>query len=225
MLSNQSVSVHVSGPVPRPSGLVPLSAMVLRAALNSSQVLGGGHAGLGELVRPIPERALAVELDHDRVELVVDLADVEDAGGVVRLERGRIDAEVGDLLDRAVPGEAAQEADAGEDRDVRRVAAGDAGLEDRRVVRADGLVGRRAAARGVEGVEDLLERLLLAAAPQGGDGDAAGGARAGGRAFAGRGAAGGRRGRGGCPGAGRSSRCVAAGGQDERARQEQREKT
>ncbi len=41
MLSNQSVSVHVSGEVPRPSGLVPLSAMVLRTFLKSSQVLGG----------------------------------------------------------------------------------------------------------------------------------------------------------------------------------------
>ena len=52
--------------------------------------------------------------------------------------------EVGDLLDRAVPGEAAQEADAREDRDVRRVAAGDAGLQDGGVVRADRLVGRLA---------------------------------------------------------------------------------
>src|SRR4029079_11739477 len=131
-----------------------------------------------ELVRSIPERALAVELDHDRVEVVVDLADVEDARGVVRLERRRIDAEVRDLLDRAIPGEAPQEADAGEDRDVRRIAAGDAGLEDRGVVVTDGLVGGRAAAGGVEGVEHLLERLLLAATPQRGDRDGPGRARA-----------------------------------------------
>src|SRR4029077_11601407 len=67
-----------------------------------------GGAGRRQLVGAIPERALAVELDHDPVELTVDLARIEDAGRVVALEARRIDPEIADLLDAARAGELPQ---------------------------------------------------------------------------------------------------------------------
>src|SRR6185295_4156866 len=85
-----------------------------------------------------------------------------------------VDTQVGDLLERAILGEAAQEADARDDRDIRRVAAGDARLQRRRVRLAVSLVLDAPAGLRREVGQDLLEGLFLAATPQRQDVDLAG---------------------------------------------------
>src|SRR5207237_88734 len=104
-----------------------------------------------ELVRPVPDRALAVELHHDRVLVPVDLTDLENARRVVRLERVHVDPEIGDLLEGALSRELTKEADARDDRDVSRVAAGDARLQRRRVVGTDRPVLRGAPGPACDG--------------------------------------------------------------------------
>src|SRR5207237_10795680 len=103
------------------------------------------------------------------------LSGLEDARRVLRLDRMHVDAEVRDLLERSLTRELPQEADAGDDRDVRRLAARDAGLERGRVVLTDRFVGGGHAGLRLEGVEHLLEAVLLAAAPQRHDVDRAAG--------------------------------------------------
>src|SRR5207302_9068231 len=98
-------------------------------------IRGRLHTGRLELVRSEPHGALAVELDHDRVLRAIDLANLEDARRIVRLEAVHVDTEVSDLLERTLPRELTQEADARDDRDVRGVSARDARLERGRVVR------------------------------------------------------------------------------------------
>ena len=107
----------------------------------------------------------------------IDLADLEDAWRVVRLECVGVDAEVRDLLQGALTRELAQEANPRNDRNVRRIATGDSRLESRRIVRANGLVLRGDAGLCLESVEDLLEVVLLTGAPERHDVDRAAGYR------------------------------------------------
>src|SRR5439155_26529506 len=131
----------------------------------AGEVAGGRDAKRLVLVRSGPRGALAVALHHDGVLRRVDLTDLEDSGWVVGLQRVHVDANVGDLLEGSLPRELAQEPDARHDRDVRRIAAGDARLKDRRIVITDGFVVSSDARLRIEGVEIILERCLLAPAP------------------------------------------------------------
>jgi hypothetical protein len=119
-----------------------------------------------------------------RVLRAIDLTDLEDPRWVIRLESVHVDAQVSDLLERSLPRELPQEADTGDDRYVRRVAAGDAGLQGRRVVRAFRVVRSGDARLRLEGIEHLLEGVLLAAAPERHDRDRAAGRSCSGRVAA-----------------------------------------
>ena len=146
--------------------------MVSAFARKSSQSVRGLDAGVLEGLDVVPDGRLVGRLEEQRVELLVERADLDDR--VAEVLGDRLLREV-DRLERASLDVALDEARLGHDRHVGRVAALDRRDENGRQ-RVAGRVVRDVDVRVLLGepVDDRLERLLLRPRPGAHDRDLAG---------------------------------------------------
>ena len=118
--------------------------------------------------RLVPEGALRVRRGEQAVQLSVERPQVEDALGVVGVDAAHVHAEVREREGDTVVDELLHDAGPRDQRDVGRVAAGDARRQHGRQVSLARVAHRYPGGLG-EGVEHLEEAGLLGVAPGGHD--------------------------------------------------------